>query len=89
MDKSQNQNIFLLFHSHKMHLVALSVLSTDHNDEFSYPFIYSSASEIPTLSCSNILKPEKGTLFGRNLPILAIIGNSPWAHLCSCAQKCS
>ena len=89
MDKSQKQNIFLLFHSHRMHLVALSVLFTDHNDEFSYPFIYSSASEIPTLSCSNILKPEKGTLFGRKLPILAIIGNSPWEHLCSCAQKCS
>ena len=43
-------------------LVAFLVLFQHVNDRFAYPFIY--------------LKPLKGTLFGRSLPVYAIIGSS-------------
>ena len=43
-----------LFHSHKMHLLALLGLFTDRNDRFSYPFIY--------------LKPKIGLLSGGATP---------------------
>lgn len=45
-----------------MRLLAFLVLFQHVNDRFAYPFIY--------------LKPLKGTLFGRSLPVYAIIGSS-------------
>ena len=45
-----------------MRLLAFLVLFQHVNDRFAHPFIY--------------LKPLKGTLFGRSLPVYAIIGSS-------------
>ena len=47
MNKSQNKNVFRLFHSRKRHLLALlGLLQTELTD----PLSYNSISEIPTLS---------------------------------------
>ena len=45
----------------------------------SLPLLYTSTCEIPTLFV--YLKPEKGTPFGRSLPVKAIIGSTPLSGL--------
>ena len=46
-----------------MYLLALLDPFTDPNDRFPHPFY--------------ILKPEKGTPFGRSLPVQAVTGSNP------------
>ena len=63
-----------LFHNHKMHLLALLVLLKTKMTDFPTPS-YTSAGKIPSLSCQwnscpfIDLKLEKGTPFGRSLPV--------------------
>ena len=51
LNASQNQNVFLSFQGHKMHLLALlGQLQTERTD---FPtFSFTVTSEIPTLSCT-------------------------------------
>ena len=60
MNKSQTRTFSQLFHTHKMHLLALwAFLQTEMTDFLTLS--YTSTSEIPTL------KPDRGTSFGRSL----------------------
>ena len=69
MNKSQTRTFFQLFHTNKMHLLALWAFSQTKMTDFP-TLLYTSTSEIPTL------KPDRGTPFGRSLLILAIIGST-------------
>ena len=70
MNKSQTRTFFQLFHTNKMHLLALWAFSQTKMTDFP-TLLYTSTSEIPTL------KPDRGTPFGRSLLVLAIIGSTP------------
>ena len=71
MCKLQNQEIFLIFSQPGTRSFVLVVLlglvtDVDRNDSFPYPFIY----------FNNWNQHEKGTPFGRSLPIQAIVGST-------------
>ena len=57
MNKSQNQNIFSVFHSHKMHLLALfrSFLGTEMTD-----FPNRSYAQVPLLDGTSPYRPLEG-----------------------------
>ena len=69
LNLSQNQNVFSIFHGHKMHNSPLRQGISDRNDRFCYPFIHFNYwNPYPFLQ----YRPENGTPLGRSLPVWAI-----------------
>ena len=75
----------------KINVLGLLGPFTDANDRFPYPFIhFKECNPYPSI----YLKPEKGTPFGRSLPVQVIIGSTPrvlskngyCTRLCVCSK---